>query len=317
MCDIFCTFARIIVNMCTRREIKCFFWVAMVFLLSACNAVKFVPQGQYLLNDVKVKVEDTKEVVNRLHAEGYKVFAVEHKELKKRNAWVVNFDMTDNTGSIRINRFMEANEAKPILENVKPGAILQIQGKLTEDRYDNEMVLRPYAMQPGSMPKRKDTAEGMKRVELHLHTSMSNMDALTSTDAAIKQAALRDDCPAGEFNGTDVQISVQTINNRVWRIVVVDESYTNETDIKIRFNNLFEQFSNNSKYIRLGGNRLNENDDISYEMLVNNKRYDASFGLVDTSINGRVWYTIGDRYGKYTIAIFYENLNNAANGEDL
>ena len=50
-----------------------------------------------------------------------KVFAVEHKELKKRNAWVINFDMTDNSGSIRVNRFMEAGEAKPILENVKVG----------------------------------------------------------------------------------------------------------------------------------------------------------------------------------------------------
>ncbi len=118
-----------------------------------------------------------------------KVFNVDHKELKKRNAWVVKFDMTDNTNSVRISRFMEATEAKPILENVKVGSVLRVQGKLTEDRFDNEMVLRPYAMQPGSMPKRKDTAEGMKRVELHLHTAMSNMDALTSTAAAIKQAA--------------------------------------------------------------------------------------------------------------------------------
>ena len=44
-----------------------------------------------------------------------RVFAVEHKELKKRNAWVINFDMTDNYGSVRINRFMEDSEAKPIL----------------------------------------------------------------------------------------------------------------------------------------------------------------------------------------------------------
>ena len=118
-----------------------------------------------------------------------KVFNVEHKELKKRNAWVIKFDMTDNTNSVRISRFMEANEAKPILENVKVGSVLRVQGKLTEDRFDNEMVLRPFAMQPGTMPKRKDTAEGMKRVELHLHTTMSNMDALTPTAAAIKQAA--------------------------------------------------------------------------------------------------------------------------------
>ena len=118
-----------------------------------------------------------------------RVFAVEHKELKKRNAWVINFDMTDNYGSVRINRFMEANEAKPILDNVKVGSVLKVQGKPELNRYDNEMVLKPFAMQPGSMPKRKDTHQGEKRVELHLHTSMSNMDALTSTKAAIKQAA--------------------------------------------------------------------------------------------------------------------------------
>ena len=118
-----------------------------------------------------------------------KVFAVDHKELKKRNAYVVKFDMTDNTNSVRISRFMEANEAKPILENVAVGAVLRVQGRLIEDRFENEMVLKPYAMQPGSMPKRQDKAVGGKRVELHLHTTMSNMDALTPTDAAIKQAA--------------------------------------------------------------------------------------------------------------------------------
>ena len=118
-----------------------------------------------------------------------KVFAVDHKELKKRNAWVISFDMTDNYGSVRINRFLEANEAKPILDNVKVGSVLKVQGKLELNRYDNELVLKPFSMMPGSMAKRKDLAEGMKRVELHLHTTMSNMDALTSTDAAIKQAA--------------------------------------------------------------------------------------------------------------------------------
>ena len=117
------------------------------------------------------------------------VFNVDHKELKKRNAWVVKFDMTDNTNSVRISRFMEAGEAKPILENVKVGSVLKVQGRLMEDRFENEMVMKPFAMTTGSMPKRKDTAVGEKRVELHLHTSMSNMDALTSTKAAIKQAA--------------------------------------------------------------------------------------------------------------------------------
>ena len=118
-----------------------------------------------------------------------KVFAVEHKELKKRNAWVVNFDMTDNYGSVRINRFMESTEAKPILDGVKVGSVLRVQGKLTVNNFDNEMVLKPYGIMPGTMTKRQDTADGMKRVELHLHTAMSNMDALTNTKDAVKQAA--------------------------------------------------------------------------------------------------------------------------------
>ena len=118
-----------------------------------------------------------------------RVFAVEHKELKKRNAWVVNFDMTDNRGSVRINRFMESNEAKPILDNIKVGSVIRVQGKLMINQFDNETVMKPFAIMPGSMPKRRDTAEGEKRVELHLHTTMSSMDALTDVGAAVKQAA--------------------------------------------------------------------------------------------------------------------------------
>jgi len=118
-----------------------------------------------------------------------RVFAIEHKELKKRNAWVINFDVTDNTSSVRISRFLENKEAEPILQGVKNGSVLKIQGKLLVDNYTNETVLKPFAIMPGEMPKRKDLYQGEKRVELHLHTSMSNMDALTNTKAVIKQAA--------------------------------------------------------------------------------------------------------------------------------
>ena len=118
-----------------------------------------------------------------------RVFNIENKELTKRNAWVINIDITDHTSSIRISRFLENKEAKPILDAVRVGSVVKVQGKLLIDNYTNEMVLRPNGIIFGEMPKRKDKAEGMKRVELHLHTTMSNMDALTSTTAAIKQAA--------------------------------------------------------------------------------------------------------------------------------
>ena len=113
----------------------------------------------------------------------------DHKDLTKRNAKVINFDITDNRGSVRVSRFLENKEADPILSQVKTGTVIKVQGKLQIDNFTGEMVLKPFAIMPGSMPKRQDTAQGQKRVELHLHTRMSMMDALTNTDAAIKQAA--------------------------------------------------------------------------------------------------------------------------------
>ena len=118
-----------------------------------------------------------------------KVFAVEHKELTKNAAVVIGFDITDNTSSVHISRYLKNAEAKPITEGVREGDVVKVQGKLQIDNYTGEMVLKPFAIMSGTMPKRKDTAEGMKRVELHLHTAMSKMDATTATKAAIKQAA--------------------------------------------------------------------------------------------------------------------------------
>ena len=118
-----------------------------------------------------------------------RVFALDHKEIKKSGAWVVNFDMTDYTGSIRVNQFMDNRVAKPIIDAVKVGTVLKVNGKLAINKYDDELVLHPYSIMAGSLPKRQDTAPEGKRVELHLHTTMSNMDALTPTADAVKQAA--------------------------------------------------------------------------------------------------------------------------------
>ena len=123
------------------------------------------------------------------------VFSVDHKELPKRNAVVVSFFMTDHTGSVWINQFMEANVAKPVVAAIhapdpkkhKPGSYLRVCGKVTVNKYDNEMVIQPNSIMEVPRPERKDTAE-QKRVELHLHTNMSSMDALTDTGTAVSQA---------------------------------------------------------------------------------------------------------------------------------
>ena len=122
----------------------------------------------------------------------------------------------------------------------------------------------------------------------------------------------------GEFNGTDVIIYIQTVNNRVWRIVIVDANVNDdEANIKARYNKLFKQLSNNDKYKVLDGSTLGEEENISHEMAVHKKRYEAGFTFKDKSIHGLVWYMIIREYGEYGIKMFYENLDNAANGNDL
>lgn len=81
----------------------------------------------------------------------------------------------------------------------------------------------------------------------------------------------------GEFNGTDVYVYIATNNNKVCRIMLCDKDYQNETNIKIRFNKLVSQFVNNKRYISLDKYTLSDEEDISYEMTVNKKNYEAVF----------------------------------------
>ena len=81
----------------------------------------------------------------------------------------------------------------------------------------------------------------------------------------------------GEFNGTDVQVYIVTNNNKVYRIMLCDANTQNEANIKIRFNNLVSQFENNKRYTSLDKYTLSDEENISYEMTVNKKNYDALF----------------------------------------
>ena len=140
------------------------------------------------------------------------------------------------------------------------------------------------------------------------------------------------DCFNGEFNGSRVNVYVVTNNNKVWRIALVDANMTDETNIKIRYNILYQQFCNNKKYVSSSFNQqLSDSENVSYEMTVNKKRYEAAFyqqnlatGTRETTDNDvldyfkrTVWFTIKEFYGEYYISMFYDNEYNKANGEDL
>ena len=81
----------------------------------------------------------------------------------------------------------------------------------------------------------------------------------------------------GEFNGTDVHVFIATNNNKVYRIMVCDVNTRNEADIKIRFNRLVAQFENNKRYTSFDNQSISDDVDISYEMSINHKNFDALF----------------------------------------
>ncbi|SMC37097.1 PolC-type DNA polymerase III [Papillibacter cinnamivorans] len=116
------------------------------------------------------------------------VFSVAHREIKKRGAWVVCFDLTDYTGSIRVSRFLPGEEAKPLLEGIRQGDTLTVRGHVGFNRYDNDLVLEPVGVALSQPVLRADNA-GEKRVELHAHTRMSSMDAVTDTGDLVAAAA--------------------------------------------------------------------------------------------------------------------------------
>ncbi len=91
----------------------------------------------------------------------------------------------------------------------------------------------------------------------------------------------------GFFNGVNSYIYVSTNKNLVDRIYVCNKGTCSESQIIIRFNNLVRQFANNKNYIsdRYEKYLIPQNEDISYEMLCNNKNYDAIFYQKPDTIN--------------------------------
>lgn len=112
-----------------------------------------------------------------------------------------------------------------------------------------------------------------------------------------------DEVLIGEFNGMDVYVFIATNNDKVCRIMVSDANKMDETDIRIRFNVLCEQFKNNSKYLSFSGEdpKIKEDEDISYEMTVHNKRYEAVFYQVPDTTSANYYEELQSLvYSKYT-----------------
>ncbi len=116
------------------------------------------------------------------------VVAVDSRVIPKSGAAVLGFDITDRTNSLHVSRYLKPDEDHSIIDAIQPGAHLLVQGDATYSKYDDDLVIDPRNIVKGKKAVRPDTAEE-KRVELHLHTRFSAMDALTEPADVVKRAA--------------------------------------------------------------------------------------------------------------------------------
>ena len=116
------------------------------------------------------------------------IFASEMKELRNEKV-VATFDITDYSGSLKVKIFASAKEIEDMnLGSLKKGTTLLVAGKIDYDSYAHDIVVSPYSLiKVKRIPKMDNYPE--KRVELHCHTNMSAMDAVTDPVSIINRAA--------------------------------------------------------------------------------------------------------------------------------
>ena len=145
-----------------------------------------------LIQDPIVSVNEAIAAYDMVTIQG-EVFFTDSKDIHSKKTGKdyvkIAFDMTDRTNSVRVSKFLAADKAGDTASKIKKGLYCTVQGKMVYDTFAKEMVLEPTGIVKAKKPERKDTYEGMKRVELHLHTNMSAMDGMSSTASLLCRAA--------------------------------------------------------------------------------------------------------------------------------
>ena len=117
------------------------------------------------------------------------VINTEDRELKSGRV-LYSFDLYDGTSTLTCKAFLDKKNAKKIMGRVKNAKAIKIAGTAQMDSFSHELTVMAYTIleiEPLKKEVRMDNAEE-KRVELHMHTKMSQMDGMTSAKDLIKRA---------------------------------------------------------------------------------------------------------------------------------
>ncbi len=133
------------------------------------------------------KLEEIYDEERRVAIEGY-VFNAETRELRSGRT-LLTFKITDYTSSIMVKMFSRDKEDAELFTHVQKGMWLKVRGSIQNDTFVRDLVMIGNDINEIKAPTRVDGApEEEKRVELHLHTPMSQMDAVSSVSALVSQA---------------------------------------------------------------------------------------------------------------------------------
>ena len=116
------------------------------------------------------------------------VVKTDTRDTKRGDSRIFSFDITDYTSSISAKIFEKNSVIDPIIKNIENAGTLIINGIYQYDQFSGEYLIRPNNIEAVKKIEKMDNASE-KRVELHLHTSFSDMDGITPPKKLIARAA--------------------------------------------------------------------------------------------------------------------------------
>ena len=133
------------------------------------------------------QIQDVEDGTRNVVIEG-NIFNIESRELKS-GAVIFTGEITDYSDSIAFKKFVSDKEQIEQMSAIKPGTWAKMQGTATDDQYQHDIVFNISSFETVEHVGRTEKYKGdQKRVELHLHTNMSQLDATNTPTDFIKTA---------------------------------------------------------------------------------------------------------------------------------
>lgn len=144
--------------------------------------------GREIKGTPDIEISDINELSGNVIIDGYLFKKAPDIKETRNGAHIVTFSITDDKNAINCKIFTDDNAAFEALEGrLKKGTALRVRGQAQNDKYARELLINVRDINVIDWEKRTDDAEE-KRVELHLHTKMSTMDAMTDAEVLVEQA---------------------------------------------------------------------------------------------------------------------------------